>query len=56
MTLKIYKKEIENGVNIHYWKCPICDKIISGVNKKQVEFNRDLHYRSCEEKQEAKRK
>lgn len=47
--LKITSRQM-GGITIYQWRCEICDKVISGTNIKQVEFNRDLHHDSCKKK------
>ena len=39
------------------WKktCPECEKEITGINKKQVIYNFDLHHQACKRRQKKQK-
>ncbi len=39
---------------IHKKVCPLCNKVFVYLNKKQLEWNYNIHFQSC--KQKAKKK
>jgi len=48
--IKVKKKKVDE----YSIKCPNCGKLIVGFTKKQVEYNYDIHFRSCKKKMEEK--
>ncbi len=57
------KEKEDNGITTikivqEVWKktCPECDKEISGINRKQLVWNFDIHHQACKRRKQKEKK